>query len=142
LLAGDIHFSFAAEIQFSKPHEVTSRVHQLVSSPIRNALRPPESTAMRLGASRFAKFIGRGLRRAAGRRRSAVSWKIDLGPVFDNSLGQIYFDRRTAHLSILQMRPHKEMVKPGFDTVMEFDLVAGSRAHRDGEVRAPADADG
>jgi PhoD-like phosphatase len=128
VLAGDIHFSFAAEVRFPAQHEVASRVHQLVSSPIRNALRPPESTAMRLGASKFAKVIGRGLRRAAGRRKSAVSWGIDLGPVFDNSLGQIYFDRRTARLTVLQARPHEETVKPGFDTVIDFDLVAGSRS--------------
>lgn len=142
VLAGDIHFSFAAEIQFPDQHEVTSRVHQLVSSPIRNALMPPESTAMRLGASWFAKIIGRGLRRAAGRRPSAVSWGIDLGPVFDNSLGQIYFDRRTARLSVLQAHPHEETVKPGFDTVMEFDLVAGSRSSRGVVVTEPGDAGG
>ncbi len=141
VLAGDIHFSFAAEIGFPDQHDVASRVHQLVSSPIRNALRPPESTAMRIGASRFAKIIGRGLRRAAGRRRSAVSWGIDLGPVFANSLGQIYFDRRAARLSILQAHPHEETVKPGFDTVIDFDLVAGSRSHHDvATVREPGGA--
>ena len=32
----------------------SSRVHQLVNSPIRNAFTPPERTAMRLGSSRFA----------------------------------------------------------------------------------------
>ena len=142
VLAGDIHFSFAAEIGFPDQHDVASRVHQLVSSPIRNALRPPESTAMRIGASWFAKIIGRGLRRAAGRRRSAVSWGIDLGPVFANSLGQIYFDRRAARLSILQAHPHEEAVKPGFDTVIDFDLVAGSRSHHDlppsGSLETPA----
>ncbi|MEP7201823.1 MAG: alkaline phosphatase D family protein [Ilumatobacteraceae bacterium] len=130
VLAGDIHFSFAAEIRFSDQHEVASRVHQLVSSPIRNALRPPESTAMRLGASRFAKVIARGLRRAAGRRRPTVSWAMDIGPVFDNSLGQVYFDERTARLTVLQARPHEDAVKPGFDTVIDFDLVAGSYGRR------------
>ena len=76
-----------------------------------------------------------------GGRRSAVSWGIDLGPVFANSLGQIYFDRRAARLSILQAHPHEEAVKPGFDTVIDFDLVAGSRSHRDAAaVREPGDA--
>ena len=121
-----------------------SRVHQLVSSPIRNALRPTrehrDAHRQRRGSQRssaaacVALLVG---------RRSAVSWGIDLGPVFDNSLGQIYFDRRTARLSILQVHPHDETVKPGFDTVIDFDLVAGSRQHHQtAVVRGPGGAGG
>ena len=55
VLSGDIHFSYASEIRFPDGREPRSRVHQLVNSPIRNALTPPERTAMRLGTSRFAR---------------------------------------------------------------------------------------
>ena len=138
VLAGDIHFSFASEIRFPGDHQMTSRVHQLVSSPIRNALRPPESTAMRLGTSHFAGLVGRVLRRATRRRRTKVSWGIDVGPVFANSLAQIAFDGRAARLTMLQARPHADDVSPAFDTAFDLDLVAGSyssRSEQGGKVK-------
>jgi hypothetical protein len=127
VLSGDIHFSYAAELRFPDD-QMTSRVHQLVSSPIRNALRPPESTAMRLGTSRFARIVGRGLRRSVRRRRPPVSWDVDHGPVFANSVGQISFDGCAAQLRVLQSRPHDDEATPELDTVIDVDLVAGSRS--------------
>jgi hypothetical protein len=126
MLSGDIHFSYASEIRFPQP--MKSRVHQLVSSPIRNALRPPESTAMRLAKSQIAAVLGRVLRRGAGRRRPSTSWKIDVGPVFANSLGELSFRSRTARLVVLQALPHVDDAKPEFDEVIEVDLVAGARS--------------
>ncbi|HSB87004.1 MAG TPA: hypothetical protein VLD86_11870 [Ilumatobacteraceae bacterium] len=133
VLSGDIHFSYAAEVQFqhgrsSKDRQLAGRVHQLVSSPIRNALRPPESTAMRLGASAVARVLGRVLRRAVLRPPPQLTWKIDLGPVFANSVGELTFDDRSASLLVLQVRPHDETQAPAFDRGFELDLVAGSRA--------------
>jgi PhoD-like phosphatase len=128
VLAGDIHFSFVAEIRFPAEPNMAARVHQLVSSPIRNALKPPESTAMRLGTSRFALRIGRVLRRAAGRRRTPVLWKMDCGPTFANCLSQLSFAGRSAELVVLQARPHDDNALPELDRVIEVDLVAGSRS--------------
>ncbi|HEX2783706.1 MAG TPA: alkaline phosphatase D family protein [Ilumatobacteraceae bacterium] len=126
VLAGDIHFSFAAEIRFPAERDMVTRVHQLVSSPIRNALKPPESTAMRLGTSRFALLVGRFLRRAAGRRRTRVLWKMDRGPTFANCLSQLFFVGRSAELVVLQARPHDDDAQPTLDRVIEVDLVAGA----------------
>jgi hypothetical protein len=137
VLSGDIHFSFAAEIQYPASGPSASRVHQLVSSPIRNALLGPERMAMRLGTSVVARSVGRVLRRLVGRRRPQMSWQIDLGPVFANSLGQLSFDGRAATLLVLQARPHTDNVLPAFDEVIEFDLVAGARAHAGISVRTP-----
>jgi len=128
VLAGDIHFSFVAEIGFPGEPNMAARVHQLVSSPIRNALKPPESTAMRLGTSRFALRIGRVLRRAAGRRRTRVLWKMDRGPTFANCLSQLSFVGRSAELVVLQARPHDDDAPPQLDRVIEVDLVAGARS--------------
>lgn len=133
VLAGDIHFSYASEIRFPKP--MKSRVHQLVSSPIRNALKPPESTAMRLGTSRIAGALGRGLRRGVGRRRPAESWKIDVGPIFANCLSELSFQSRIAQLVVLQARPHVDDAKPEFDEVIEIDLVAGARSQSSAPLR-------
>jgi hypothetical protein len=127
VLSGDIHFAFASEIRFPSGHHTASRVHQLVASPIRNALTGPERTAMRLGASRLVRVLGRLLRRSTHRRRPTVLWDTDLGPVFANSLSQVSFDGRSARLLVLQSRPHVENVRPEFDRVIECDLVAGAR---------------
>ena len=123
ILSGDIHFSYASEIRFIDGHTTGSRIHQLVSSPIRNALKPPESTAMRLGTSRVALHVSRLLRRAARRRREVVEWKIDGGPVFGNSLGQLVFDGRAARLSYFKTRPHDEQRRPTLDLAIEVELV-------------------
>jgi hypothetical protein len=133
VLSGDIHFAYAAEVEFafgrsSADRHLASRVHQLVSSPMRNALRPPESTAMRLGASPVARLLGRVLRRGVLRRPPQLSWRIDLGPVFANSIGELTFEGRTASLLVLQARPHDDDAPPDFDRGFELDLVAGSRA--------------
>ena len=135
VLSGDIHFSYASEIRFPNEAAIVSRVHQLVGSPIRNALRGHERTAMRVGASRAARVLGRIFRRAVGKRPPTASWKVDLGPVFANSLGQITFDGRCADLVVLQARPHADNVRPEFDNAYELDLVAGSF---NGKVRAQA----
>ncbi len=126
ILSGDIHFSYAAEMRFLDERTTSTRIHQLVSSPIRNALKPPESTAMRLGTSRLARTFGRALRRTARRWRATVAWDIDRGPVFGNSLGQILFDGRSARLQLLQTQPHDDKSHPSLDTRVEFDLVAGA----------------
>ena len=132
VLSGDIHFSYASEIRFPKETAMTSRIHQLVNSPIRNALTPPERTGMRLGMSWFAVGLGRVLRRSVRRKRTSVSWKIDRGPVFANCLGQISFEGRSARLVVQQARPHDENAKPDFETVFEVDLAAGSRSESTG----------
>lgn len=129
VLSGDIHFSFAAEIQYPGSGPSASRVHQLVSSPIRNALLGPERIAMRLGTSALARSVGRVLRRSVGRRRPEVTWRVDLGPVFANCLGQLSFDRRAATMLVLQARSHTDNERPSFDELIEFDLVAGARAY-------------
>ena len=81
---------------------------------------------MRLGTSHFAGLIGRVAAPGRPAQAHAVSWGIDLGPVFANSLGQITFEGRSAQLSVLQARSHAEGVRPEFDTAFDLDLVAGS----------------
>ena len=128
VLSGDIHFSYATEICFPAARTPSSRVHQLVNSPIRNALTPPERTAMRLGSSRLARGLGRVVRWAVRRQRRGVTWEVDRGPVFGNCLGQISFEGRAAHLVVQQTRPYDEDAGPELKTVIELDLVAGARS--------------
>ncbi len=62
VLSGDIHFSYHSEIDFPEAADVATPVHQLVNSPMRNALRPHERTTIRFALSRAGSVIARGLR--------------------------------------------------------------------------------
>ena len=128
VLSGDIHFSYVAEVRFPPDRAVASRIHQLVSSPIRNALKPPERTVMRLATSSFARRVARILRHAARRERARVKWQLDRGPVFANTLGQVTFEGRSAQLSVLRTQPHDEGAHPVLEQPIVLDLVAGAYA--------------
>ncbi len=60
VLGGDIHFSYgvAIEPRGEEGIEFTSRVHQVVSSPIRNILGTPERRAMRFAESAAGLRVG------------------------------------------------------------------------------------
>jgi hypothetical protein len=128
LLSGDIHFSYAAQVTLPAQSSMTSTVHQLVNSPIRNALTGPERTAMRLGASRFARRFGRVLRRAVHRQPARATWSIDAGPVFDNSIGELTFNGRHARLVVRKTRAYDKAAPPAFDDAIDVDLIAGASA--------------
>jgi hypothetical protein len=102
VLSGDIHFSYVAAVHFPEHLGVTSHVHQLVSSPIRNALVPRERAAIRFALSRTGKWIARGLRRCARRRHTEITWEMTHGPIFANVLGGATFDGRDARVLIEQ----------------------------------------
>jgi hypothetical protein len=98
VLSGDIHLSYISRLHFRDEQTMTSSVHQIVNSPIRNALNPKERLAMRAAMSRTGALVARGLRRTVARRHVPLTWKIDQGPVFDNCLGQLLFDGSSARL--------------------------------------------
>lgn len=126
VLSGDIHFSYAAQIHFPSGSPMCSTVHQLVNSPIRNALTGPERTAMHIGMSRALGVVGRVLRRAVGRRRTELRWRIDRGPVFDNSLGELYYDGAAARTRVLRTQPFDARAEPALEVALDVDLVAGA----------------
>ncbi|WP_211239644.1 alkaline phosphatase D family protein [Jiangella gansuensis] len=88
-LSGDVHYSYAAELRYPGRGETTSRVHQLVCSPVRN----PLSTTLRYlnGAAAFAvaRLVGSALVKFARVPRSPVAWSIEAGPRFDNALATL-----------------------------------------------------
>jgi PhoD-like phosphatase len=127
VLSGDIHLSYVAEVVFPHDEPVASRVHQLVSSPMRNVLTGPDRNAMRLGASRVARILARVLLRCVRRHPAAVAWKIDDGPIFENSVSLLSFKGRAADLRILQTRPSDDSTVELFSTI-DIDLTRGSRS--------------
>jgi hypothetical protein len=104
VLGGDIHFSYGVAVEPRGDLEFASRVHQVVSSPIRNILGAPERRAMRFAQSdagrRFAEF----LQRRVGRPPSDLRWDLDVDPIFDNTMALIEFDGDQAALTMERAR--------------------------------------
>jgi hypothetical protein len=106
VLSGDVHFSYAADVALDGAGgSASTRIHQLVSSPIRNALRAKERTALRFALSRAGIALGRVLRRSVRARRPPVRWTMTDGPVFANSMSLLRFDGDRADLLVEQASP-------------------------------------
>ena len=83
--SGDIHFSYAARVeQFSDAPG--PEVWQVVSSPIRNALIPPERGAMRFAITRSGRVVGALLRRASRGIDTRPGLAVEAGPYFANNM--------------------------------------------------------
>jgi hypothetical protein len=124
VLSGDIHFSYHSALDFPPAARVASRVHQVVNSPIRNALRPFERWAMRIATSRVGALIARGLRRSTGGRRPDVRWDLDHGPVFANCVGVLTFDGDAATVCLERASADDEGAER-LEVVFEVDLNPG-----------------
>ena len=101
ILSGDVHFSFRARATFPDESErpaPVSRIHHIVTSPIRNVLAPRERRAIMFGLSRGGELIGRILRRAAGARPDPSRWEVEDGPFFANHMCLVDFNQRDARM--------------------------------------------
>jgi hypothetical protein len=100
IIGGDIHFSYAAALQLRSGDELTSGVHQLVCSPIRNILPRSDRRVLRFAASRAGRWIAEHLQRWVRRPPSRFTWELEDEPLFANTMGALRFegDRATAHL--------------------------------------------
>ncbi len=96
IASGDIHFSYVARVMTGAGG---SGVFQLVSSPIRNALIPPERSVMRFTLTRAGARVGAALRRLAGRGRSAVPIEMLTGPHFANNMAVVNY--RDDHVGVV-----------------------------------------
>ena len=84
---------------------------------------------MRFFMSRVAGGLGRVLRRAVGRKRTRVRWKIDQGPVFANCIGVLDYDGDAARLLVEQATPYDAAGDPALATTFSVDLVTGDGVH-------------
>jgi hypothetical protein len=100
--SGDIHFSYAARIPLTG---VEAPVWQVVSSPMRNALIPPERGVMRFALTRSGRWIGAALRRMVRAPDTRPHIEVVSGPLFANNIGVIQFEGATAALTIEHYLP-------------------------------------
>jgi hypothetical protein len=121
VLAGDIHFGYRAAVHFPEDSGVTSRINQIVSSPIRNMLTRPQRIALRLGSSRAGKKIGNVLRRSIRMPRSDATWEVVEGPLFGNCMAELTMRGTACDLLVESAKPD-ENGNPYFDELLRAEL--------------------
>ncbi len=121
LLSGDIHFSYRAELHFAPEAGVISRINQLVSSPMRNALAGRDRKVLAFGSSSAGRAVGRFLRRSVGASAGTMSWELTDGPFFANEMSMLTLDDHTAEYRIEQASPDEEG-RPTLSVISRVEL--------------------
>ncbi|GAA4962022.1 alkaline phosphatase D family protein [Kineococcus glutinatus] len=96
VLGGDVHCSYAAEVELPGVDPARTAVHQLVMSPFRNPLEPELRAANVLFEKRWPRALLGRLARAAGVPADEVRWRVGHGPWFDNGVMTLRLDGRRA----------------------------------------------
>jgi hypothetical protein len=104
VLSGDVHHSYVAPLSFPGTAQVRSRVVQVVSSPLRNAVPRSVQRGFAFAASRPGGLVGRLLARSARLPRPEVEWHLTTGPLHGNGLGALHLDGDRAELTLLGAR--------------------------------------
>jgi hypothetical protein len=104
LLGGDVHCSSIHEVDLGTGRSCC--VHQLVCSPFRNPLSTKERRIVQATGSRVAEKIFSRLAKRAGVETPSASWTPIRKATFDNTLGELYLDGRTAS-AIIRRSPHE-----------------------------------
>jgi hypothetical protein len=101
VLSGDVHFSYVARL--ATPGG-SSRVYQVVSSPIRNSIPRRDRRVLRFTTSRAGMAFGDLLMRISRRGRVPVTWELTHGPEFANEMGLLRIDGREVELVVERAR--------------------------------------
>ncbi len=123
--SGDIHFSYAARVPIGEG-DAGPQVWQVVSSPIRNALIPPERSVMRSTLTAPGRRIGGLLRRLSRAERSRPGIEMEAGPFFANNMAEIHYRGDDVQLLIEQSTPDDDG-NPQLEVVAELSLGADFR---------------
>jgi PhoD-like phosphatase len=98
LLGGDVHCSSASEVDLGVGK--SSHVHQLVCSPFRNPLSTTERRIVQVTGSRIAAKVFVVLAKLAGVAPPSASWAPIRDPTFENTLGELVLEGRSASATI------------------------------------------
>lgn len=94
-LSGDVHNSYVAEAQTDE----SSRILQVVCSPIRNPLPPLFRGVNMMASHRAADLIGAPLAARADVEQPPFDWETLVGPWYDNNLGVLAIDGDTMRVT-------------------------------------------
>jgi hypothetical protein len=98
LLGGDVHCSSIHEVDLGA--HSSCRVHQLVCSPFRNPLSPKERRILQAAGSHVSEALFARLAKRAGVEPPSASWETVRSATYDNALGELFLDGRTAAATI------------------------------------------
>jgi len=104
LLGGDVHCSSISKIDLGTARPCS--VFQLVCSPFRNPLSTKERRIVEVTGSRLSEQIFSRLAKLAGVEKPSASWTSIRNATFDNALGELYLDGRTAS-AIIRRTPRE-----------------------------------
>jgi len=108
VLSGDVHHSYAAQVDLPGPGDAPGRgaaaVHQLTCSPVHNVVDWFIRPGFRLGWSRTIARATRWWARRAGVPPLEVTWHRLVGPLFGNTVATLDLDGRHAEVTFLQPR--------------------------------------
>jgi len=105
VLSGDVHHAYLAEMAFRRESGVTSRVYQAVCSPFRNPLDAKERRVIRVSFGKAMTAVTRALSRAAGVPDPDLRWRTLDGPYFDNQVGTLMLEGRSARIKLEKTTP-------------------------------------
>ena len=102
VLSGDVHHTYLAELSFRGEHagHDHSPAWQAVCSPLRNPLPRDQRAAHKRAFERPARAVTGWLARRAGVEPEEIDWRVVEGPRFDNHLGELELDGRSAMLRV------------------------------------------
>ena len=125
VLSGDVHHSYVAPLRFPGQDGVRSRVLQVVSSPLRNAVPRSVRRGFAFAAGRPATLIGRLLARSVRLPAPEVEWSLETGPLTGNGLGTLHLHGRTAEIAL-----HRSSLSDGRSVLTEVhrQTVVGDKA--------------
>ena len=126
ILSGDIHFSYVALANFPADRHVSfsqspSRVHQLVSSPIRQSLSRRDRRVIRFAVSRIGRRIGGLMTRSINLPPQIASWTLTDGPAFANEMSLLTIEGENIELVVERARPD-DNGSPILETVIRTSL--------------------
>jgi hypothetical protein len=97
LLGGDVHNASVSKVALGTADDASS-VFQIVCSPFRNPLAPKERRTVKLTGSRGSALIFSLLARLAGVPLPSAGWRFVRRPSFDNSIGELELNGRSARV--------------------------------------------
>ena len=107
VLSGDVHHSYAARVEMPEPS--TTRVHQLVCSPVHNYVPWFVKPVFKLGWSPRVARLSRRWARRNGSPELPMTWENLSGPLFGNTIATLRTAGRDAEVVFEQPRDDGEL---------------------------------
>jgi hypothetical protein len=131
VIAGDVHHSYLAPVEFPAGTNPRSAVWQAVCSPVRNLLPPSLRRAHRLASSRAGELVAAVLARLAGAPRPGIRWRLTQDPWFCNMLCALEYSGRAARIRFDRAVPAgsgEPRLQPVYETALGAQAEATVRS--------------